>query len=173
MGKVVTARFHLDSSKFGKALARHTDGRSNFPNVPKSLTKKGNMIAILYAMRHDFEDGSIGFRIENANQVQFFPCTLERFLTLGDRILSSDVSQSDGVQACYRCNSTASQRCSGCHVTWYCGEDCHVGDRSDGGHENDCKLLNEVATLMKQDRKHCPKELRFPLPKREICVTVS
>ena len=141
MGKVVTVNFYLDSHNFGRASKSLTYRPPNFPvhrNVPKFLTKKGNTIAILYAMRHDFEGGSIGFRIDNASEVQvgpillegnllndlptqLFPCSLERFLALGDRILTS-VSQPEGVRACYRCNTTASQRCSGCHVTWYCGK---------------------------------------------------
>ena len=40
------------------------------PNVPMSLTNKGNTIAILYAQRHDFLDRTVGFRIEDADQVQ-------------------------------------------------------------------------------------------------------
>jgi hypothetical protein len=142
MGKVATVRFHLESNKFARALASHTiPGMPYFPlhrYVPESLTKKGNTIASLYAMRHDFPDGPTGFRIENSNHAevgpilreenlltdlhtQFFPCTLERLLALSDRI-SASVSQPDDVRACHKCNATASQRCSGCHVTWYCGK---------------------------------------------------
>ncbi|KAH9034287.1 hypothetical protein EDB84DRAFT_69377 [Lactarius hengduanensis] len=131
-GSEVPANFHLDPPHIGRVF---TPGMSNFPvhrNVPKSLTDKGNTIAILYAQQHNFMDGSIGFRIEDADLVQFFPCTLERLLALGDCI-SSNLSQSDGVPACKKCNTKtgARQRCSGCHVTWYCGKDCQVGDWSE------------------------------------------
>jgi hypothetical protein len=110
----------------------------NFPvhsNVPESLTNTGNTLAILYAEQRQLFDGSTGFRIEDPDHVQvrpillegnllkdrptqFFPCTLERLLALGDRILSS-VSQSEDVRACRRCNTTSgvNRRCSGCHVT--------------------------------------------------------
>ncbi|KAI9458198.1 hypothetical protein BJY52DRAFT_1373324, partial [Lactarius psammicola] len=164
-GDEVTAAFYLDSHRLGA----FTLGMSNFPvhrNVPKPLTNKGNTMAILYAQQHDFADGSNGFRIEDADFVQFFPCTLERLLVLSDRI-SSSVSQLDGVPACRKCNTKASvrQRCSGCHVTWYCGKDCQVSDWSDGGHKKDCKLLNQVAALMRQDWEHFHKYYSFPLPK--------
>ncbi|KAI9458204.1 hypothetical protein BJY52DRAFT_1149907 [Lactarius psammicola] len=163
-GDEVTAAFYLDSHQIGGAF---TPGMSNFPvhrNVPKSLTTKGNTIAILYAQQHDFADGSNGFRIEDADQVQFFPCTLERLLALGDWI-SGSFSQSDDTPPCKKCNTTASvrQRCSGCHVTWYCSKDCQVGDWSD--HKKDCKLLSQVAALMRQDWGHFHKYYSFPLPK--------
>ena len=70
-GDKITVSFYLDS-QFG--------GVFDFPvhrNVPKSLTNKGNTIAILYAQQHDFVDGSIGFRIEDADQVQVRPILLE------------------------------------------------------------------------------------------------
>ncbi|KAI9440623.1 hypothetical protein H4582DRAFT_1811746 [Lactarius indigo] len=130
----------------------------------QSRTNKGNTIAILYAQQHGFADGSVGFRIEDADRVQFFPCTLERLLALSDRI-SSSLSQSDEVPACKKCNTTtgARQRCSGCHVTWYCSKDCQVGDWSD--HKKDCKLLNQVAALMRQDWEHFHEYYSFPLPR--------
>jgi hypothetical protein len=162
-GEELPANFHLDS----RGPRMFTPGMSNFPehpNIPQSLTEEGNTIAILYPEQHNFMDGTIGFRIEDATRVQFFPCTLERLLALGDRILTS-VSQSDGARTCYKCNTTATQRCSGCRVTWYCGKDCQVGDWSNGGHKKECKLLNQVATLMRQDWKHFHKYLSFPLPK--------
>ena len=62
--RVITA-FYLDSS----ISAGITDIPVH-PNVPMSLTNKGNTIAILYALRHDFLDQTVGFRIEDANQVQ-------------------------------------------------------------------------------------------------------
>lgn len=163
-GEVVVAHFHLGTPQSGRVF---TPGMSNFPvhpNVPQSLADKGNTMAILYAHQHDFVDGSTGFRIEDADLVQFFPCTLERLLALGDRI-SSSVSQSDGVRACNKCAATASRRCSGCHVTWYCGKDCQLGDWSDGGHKKECKLLNQVAALMRQDWEHFRGYRSFPLPK--------
>ena len=71
-GQEVSANFHLDSD--GASMFRtFTPGMSNFPNhpnIPESLTEKGNTIAILYAQRHNFMDGSIGFRIEEAGFVQ-------------------------------------------------------------------------------------------------------
>ncbi|KAH9040410.1 hypothetical protein EDB85DRAFT_1858851 [Lactarius pseudohatsudake] len=163
-GSEVPANFHLDPPHIGRVF---TPGMSNFPahrNVPKSLTDKGNTIAILYAQQHNFMDGSVGFRIEDADLVQFFPCTLERLLALGDRV-SSNLSQSDGVPACKKCNTKtgARQRCSGCHVTWYCGKDCQVGDWSE--HKKDCKLLNQVAALVRQDWEHFHEYYSFPLPK--------
>ncbi|KAF8269767.1 hypothetical protein EI94DRAFT_1785121 [Lactarius quietus] len=163
-GEEVPANFHLTPREGPRMF---TPGMSNFPvhgNIPESLTEKGNTLAILYGQQHNFMDGSIGFRIEEADLVQFFPCTLERLLALNDRILTS-VSPSDGVRTCYKCNATANQRCSGCHVTWYCGKDCQVGDWSDGGHKKECKLLNQVATLMRQDWVHFHKHYTFPLPK--------
>jgi len=165
MGKEVTVSFYLDSPESGGGslggFKYFTPGIFPVhPNIPKSLTKKGNTIAILYPQQHEFADTSIGFRIENGDYVQFFPCTLERLLALGDRILS----RAKGGRACYKCNKTASQRCSGCNVTRYCGKDCQAGDWSDGGHKKDCKLLRQVATLMKQDWEDFNEYYTFPLP---------
>jgi len=167
-GQKVSANFHLDSVGGPRMF---TPGMSNFPvhpNIPQSLTE-GNTIAILYAQQHNFMDGSIGFRIEEADFVQFFPCTLERLLALSDRILTG-VSQSDGVQTCNKCKATASQRCSRCHTTWYCSKDCQLSDWSAGGHKKDCKLLKQVGTLMRQDwehfKEHGHKYYSFPLPEK-------
>jgi hypothetical protein len=40
----------------------------------------------------------------------------------------TSVSQSDGFRTCYKCNTAATQRCSSCHVTWYCGKVSAVND---------------------------------------------
>ncbi|KAH9004790.1 hypothetical protein EDB86DRAFT_1989300 [Lactarius hatsudake] len=164
-GDEVTTSFYLDSHHSGGTFLIRTS-ESNLPvhrNMPNSLIKEGNTIAILYAQQHGFADGNIGFRIEDAERVQFFPCTLERLLALSDRI-SNGLSHTDDVPACTKCNTTAipRQRCSRCHVTWYCGKDCQVGDWSD--HKKDCKLLNQVAALMRQDWEHFDKYYLFPLP---------
>ena len=68
-GEEVSANFHLGP----QGMRTFTPGMSNFPvhrNVPESLTDEGNTIAILYGQQHDFMDGSVGFRIEDADQVQ-------------------------------------------------------------------------------------------------------
>ena len=78
-GKVITVSFYLDSQESGELFKSFTPGMSNFPvhpNIPKSLIKKGNTIAILYAQQHEFADGSIGFRIENGAHVQVGPILL-------------------------------------------------------------------------------------------------
>ena len=85
-GKVVIASFYLDSLGFGARFTSFTPGMINFPvhpNIPKSLTKKGNTIAILYPEQHEFADGSIGFRIENGDFVQVGPILLEGNLLNG------------------------------------------------------------------------------------------
>jgi hypothetical protein len=79
-GEEVPANFHLEPYKFGRVF---TPGMSNFPvhpNIPESLTEEGNTIAILYAQQHNFMDGTIGFRIENANQVHVRPIPLNGVL---------------------------------------------------------------------------------------------
>ena len=77
-GEALTpANFHLESRTFGRTF---TPGMSNFPvhrNVPEPLTNKGNTIAILYAQQHNFMDGSVGFRIEDADLVQVRPILLD------------------------------------------------------------------------------------------------
>lgn len=82
-GEEVPANFHLDS----RGPRMFTPGMSNFPihpNIPESLTEEGNTIAILYAEQHNFMDGTIGFRIEDANRVQVRPIPLDGIL-LNDR----------------------------------------------------------------------------------------
>jgi hypothetical protein len=74
-GKTITVSFYLNSHVPGEV--------PGFPvhhNIPKSLTKKGNTIAILYPDQHEFADGSIGFRIENADRVQVGPILFGRGL---------------------------------------------------------------------------------------------
>jgi hypothetical protein len=79
-GRVVTVRFDFYSSDFGKSLARYQPEMLKTlvqRTIPESLTKKGNTIAILYAMRHDFEDGSLGFKIVHSHHVQVGPILLK------------------------------------------------------------------------------------------------
>ena len=71
-GQEISANFHLNSDR-APGFRMFTPGMSNFPNhpnIPESLTEEGNTIAILYGQQHDFMDGSIGFRIEEADLVQ-------------------------------------------------------------------------------------------------------
>jgi hypothetical protein len=66
---LVPTNFHLDS----RGPRIFTPGMSNFPvhpNLPQALVDKGNTIAILYPHQHPFMDGSVGFRIEDADLVQ-------------------------------------------------------------------------------------------------------
>jgi hypothetical protein len=67
-GKTITVAFYLNPHASGEV--------SNFPvhhNIPMALMKKGNTMAILYPNQHEFIDGSIGFRIEDADHVQVGP----------------------------------------------------------------------------------------------------
>ncbi|KAI9458197.1 hypothetical protein BJY52DRAFT_440826 [Lactarius psammicola] len=161
-----------------------TPGMSNFPvhrNVPKSLTNKGNTIAILYGQQHNFMDGSVGFRIEDADFVQVRPILLEGDLLKDDLlsfylVLWNDSSLSAIEFRVVSANRTVSwpvisaiRRLAFVNVapvvTLPGTADCQVSDWSDGGHKKDCKLLNQVAVLMRQDWEHFHKYYSFPLPK--------
>ena len=77
-GKEITVAFYLNQHAHGEV--------PDFPvhhNIPRALTKKGNTIAILYPIQHDFVDGSIGFRIENADRVQVGPILFAEDLLKG------------------------------------------------------------------------------------------
>lgn len=50
---------------------------------------------------------------------------------------------------------------------------CQAADWSDGGHKKDCKLLYQVARLMKQDWEHFHEYYTFPLQKRKTHVSVT
>ena len=85
-GQEISANFHLNSDR-APGFRMFTPGMSNFPNhpnIPESLTEEGNTIAILYGQQHDFMDGSIGFRIEEADLVQVSLVSAEGIL-LTDR----------------------------------------------------------------------------------------
>jgi hypothetical protein len=71
---------------------------SNFPvhpNIPEPLTEEGNTIAILYAEQHNFMDGTIGFRIEDANRVHVRPIPLNGILLKTDLLSFSLVLWKD------------------------------------------------------------------------------
>lgn len=73
-GKTITVSFYLNPHTLGEMPVH--------PNIPKALTKKGNTIAILYPEQHNFMDGTIGFRIEDATRVQVRPIPLDGILLL-------------------------------------------------------------------------------------------
>lgn len=52
-------------------------------------------------------------------------------------------------------------------------QDCQAADWSDDGHKKDCKLLYQIARLMKQDWEHFHEYYKFPLQKKKPRVSVT
>jgi hypothetical protein len=80
-GQEVPANFHLDQWRSIYENLHTWNVQLPRPSqYAQSLTEKGNTMAILYAQQHNFMDGTIGFRIEDADQVQVRPILLEENL---------------------------------------------------------------------------------------------
>jgi hypothetical protein len=64
--------FHLDRDRpmFRLIEPEEVEVKMDHPNVALPLVRKGNTIAVLYAQRHPFFDGTTGLRIEDADFVQ-------------------------------------------------------------------------------------------------------
>jgi hypothetical protein len=70
---MIPIAFHLDAGKgsgFRVIMPDDVEVKNIHPNLPDQLIKKGNTIAVLYAQQHNFFDGTIGLRIEDADFVQ-------------------------------------------------------------------------------------------------------
>ena len=72
-GETIPIAFHLDHRDrpmFRVIQPEEADIKPDHPNLPIHLIEKGNTIAVLYGQRHPFFDGTVGFRIEDADFVQ-------------------------------------------------------------------------------------------------------
>ncbi|KAJ6523332.1 hypothetical protein B0H19DRAFT_1276983 [Mycena capillaripes] len=113
--------------------------------------KIGFTLAVMYAERHEFVDGSYGFRLEYPNFAKIFPCTLDTLLRINDDIESE--TPADSSQKCKACGKEEHPDtkyllpCSHCLAASYCGTKCQV-DGWEQSHKHECeifKALDDVA----------------------------
>ncbi|KAJ7123853.1 hypothetical protein C8R43DRAFT_42000 [Mycena crocata] len=112
--------------------------------------KLGSTIAVMYAERHNFLDGSYGLRLEHPKFVKIFPCGLETLLRINDDIESE--TPVDSAQKCKGCGNEehpdklSLSRCSRCLGASYCGKECQT-DAWNRGHKRECKIYKAVDEL--------------------------
>ncbi|KAJ7752415.1 hypothetical protein DFH07DRAFT_521031 [Mycena maculata] len=112
--------------------------------------KIGSTIAVMYAEKHNFLDGSYGLRLEHPKFVKIFPCKLETLLRINDDIESE--TPVDCSQKCKACgkeehpDEISLLRCSRCLGASYCGKECQM-DAWNAGHKRECKVFIAVNDL--------------------------
>ncbi|KAJ7449995.1 hypothetical protein B0H11DRAFT_1743343, partial [Mycena galericulata] len=128
-------------------VAFYFDDRKSFDykNV-----KIGSTIAVMYAEKHYFLDGSYGLRLEHPKFVKIFPCGLKTLLRISDDIESE--APVDSAQKCKACgkeehpDKISLLRCSRCLGASYCGKECQT-NAWNAGHKRECKVFAAVKEL--------------------------
>ena len=149
LGEITNTDYSMSSFLRNRVIVTDRSGRKNIPLFfyPESgvfdfrTLKVGHIIAILFAERHYFMDGSIGIRIENLEYVKVIPCSLTELTGLSEQYSSSK-------DACWGCGqeNKSLKKCGACKNAWYCNETCQ---RLDWGkrHKKVCKAMADFLFL--------------------------
>ncbi|KAF9483721.1 hypothetical protein BDN70DRAFT_851332 [Pholiota conissans] len=121
------------------------DNDVKMPAIWEKRCKEGGVMAIMYAVAHDFLDGQHGVRVEEVENVKFLPCSLSTLFRIGDDLDLKPVSK-----ICARCKKPGGLQCSRCSVTKYCGKECQVADWK-ARHKNECIAIQQVLDWKKRD----------------------
>lgn len=105
----------LEGHKF--LVAFHLD---NNEEVASMNIRVGRTMSISHAHQHQFADGQVGIRLEDASSVKSFNCDLASFMKIGE-----DLKKQSSL--CPVCNKSAELHCSSCTLR-YCSKECQVAD---------------------------------------------
>ncbi|KAF7978661.1 hypothetical protein HWV62_45184 [Athelia sp. TMB] len=112
----------------------------------KAQCRKGDTFVALYAMQHNFSDGTVGIRVNEGDRVKILPYSMDELLQASDAIFDPE-----RLEKCSVCGAKKDElemkelgTCNGCKVPCYCGEQCQSKDWL-GPHQNLCKI---IATLL-------------------------
>ncbi|PLB49277.1 hypothetical protein P170DRAFT_509858 [Aspergillus steynii IBT 23096] len=128
-----------DKNNTPVVVAFYTDDKGRTLDTP--ALKVGNTVAIMYAARHFFLDGSLGVRVEEGEMVKVFPTSLENLLRLSEEIQSwpRDFAEHS---TCHACGAEGElKKCVRCGVLKYCNKECQEIGWKDKNHKKDCKII--------------------------------
>ncbi|KAJ7452086.1 hypothetical protein B0H11DRAFT_2068038 [Mycena galericulata] len=111
--------------------------------------KKGHILCITSGMRHQFVDGSNGYRIEDPSTVFVLPCSMAELRALNKRL--REKSDAGELQLCNTCNKSATERCSKCTSTYYCSKECQSVDWKQNGHRKECPVIARLHVWNRTD----------------------
>ncbi|KAJ7101424.1 hypothetical protein B0H15DRAFT_927216 [Mycena belliarum] len=125
-------------------VAFYTDN----PAHDSAACKIGHILCITSGMRHQFVDGSNGYRIEDASTVFVLPCSMSALRALNMRLRAkSAAGEADG---CNRCKKPSEERCSRCG-TCYCSKECQAADWKLEGHKRECPVIARLRIWNRTD----------------------
>ncbi|KAI0789982.1 hypothetical protein C8Q75DRAFT_763418 [Abortiporus biennis] len=127
-------------------IAMYDDERGKTFAEKKGLVKVGHTVAVLYPTSHQFMDLSEGFRVEEASNIMFIPCSLQQLFDADSKIRSplstkccnDDCDKSENLQAC-----------SVCRVARYCGKEHQTAHWKT--HKAECKAISALAWFHDKD----------------------
>lgn len=107
-------------------------------SMENHMVTAGHTLCILYAERKKFLDGSVGVRVERLEYCYIFRAPLNIVMREAKHILSNaDGDAVDGPVHCAHCGKAETaghrlERCSKCHLAFYCSRECQVSAWRDG-----------------------------------------
>eukprot|EP00397_Hematodinium_sp_SG-2012_P057228 GEMP01071326.1.p1 GENE.GEMP01071326.1~~GEMP01071326.1.p1 ORF type:complete len:251 (+),score=45.52 GEMP01071326.1:83-835(+) len=146
-GEEVGVHFHLDSAQL--PWLRCLAGLM----IPPENISVGNTLAILYAERHQFLDGSVGIRQETVNNVYVFRASLPTLI---------EESAARATNACFQCGKTGNLlTCAQCRISRYCTKECQRNHWKKT-HKKLCKQMKALEMLRTlKDTPFCGSHLTF------------
>ncbi|KAJ6554495.1 hypothetical protein B0H19DRAFT_1153772 [Mycena capillaripes] len=108
------------------------------PVQDAAACKVGHILCITNGMRHNFLDGSSGYRIEDPSTVFVLPCSMAQLRALNKRL--RDKNDRGEMELCNSCKKASTERCSKCQ-TPYCSRECQAADWKEGGHRKECPVI--------------------------------
>ncbi|KAJ7271068.1 hypothetical protein C8J57DRAFT_1320588 [Mycena rebaudengoi] len=99
----------------------------------------GRIMCIKNGMRHQFFDGTNGYRIEDPSTVFVLPCSMSELRAMNQRL--RDKSDRGEFVLCNICKKPAENGCSKCNTTRYCSTECQANDWKQNGHRRECSVL--------------------------------
>ncbi|KAG6026459.1 hypothetical protein E4U19_002584 [Claviceps sp. Clav32 group G5] len=154
----------------GKKLRVHfyTDKRGE-DELPPKEAQLGHTVAVLDAIKHDFEFGPPGIRLQDARMIKSFPLPLTKILELVNEFRQFSKPQHNDCRNCHGCGNSAAaasmKRCSGCLSFWYCSKDCQMVGWVTKGHKASCKFLKDpdLRSLLLTEWDGVQDSVSFPL----------
>ncbi|KAF6835121.1 tannase subunit [Colletotrichum musicola] len=122
------------------------DLRAGVRFVPGQF-KVGQTIAIVYAKRFNFTDGTKGIRVADLSTCHGFPFKLDRLLSANKAVCEywETLDEEGRTKTCHACGREAEdlKQCSECGLYFYCNEDCRKVGWDKKKHNLDCEILRD------------------------------
>ncbi|KAJ7756322.1 hypothetical protein B0H16DRAFT_1539459 [Mycena metata] len=118
------------------------------PAQDAAACKIGHVLCITSGMRHQFFDGSNGYRIEDPSTVFVLPCSMAQLRALNQRLRKK--SDAGEMELCDACKKPSNQRCAKCQ-TCYCSRECQTTEWTEGGHRKECRVISRLRIWNRTD----------------------